>query len=97
MKILLIALAIAGLLVLSGCTQAAGSVMQEISACNQKCSEICQAINNSGLDLGGYNVIGVAKVQPGFKVSCECPCKTSAPQGWADKKQEGQGRDLNSG
>jgi hypothetical protein len=67
-------LLLSGLLLLSGCCQLAESGFSEIGTCMEKCQDVCDAAKDSGVELDGYNVIGLQKTTGSMTVSCECPC-----------------------
>jgi len=67
-------IAIAGLMLLSGCTQIAENAGNQLETCAKKCNEICGVLVNSSVDLEGYDQIQIEKKEGSLTVYCGCTC-----------------------
>ncbi len=67
-------LAVAGMVLLVGCTQIVEKAGGDIQMCMQKCSDLCELAKDSNMSMEGFNSIGLTKQSGSVKVSCSCPC-----------------------
>jgi hypothetical protein len=73
LALLLVFLLVFGFIMLSGCLQLENTV-GELQTCLDKCTEICQLVKNSSIEMEGFNGIGLSKQSGAVTVSCSCPC-----------------------